>query len=1092
LNTNGRNKQENNSSASIYWTAGICRIAKGFKHKKDRRTQVKNAVFALLLSALLPCRAAEHILSPENFDAGKLVSSLSDGDIVTFMPGEYHGSIVTDKSNITIRAAIPGTAVLRGDIDAPVFEKTGELIWSCHWSSRPGTVNERDTLTIYAPVFSLSELETTLSAWYYDKDKEALCVHASDSDDPARHYLTISTAKESGICFQSKQGSKDGIRNVNIDGLAVTGYYNFDKTSFWSRKRIFWGVFIQGAKNCRVNNVSAFLCAGGIGLCGDREDFGGAVEDSVIENCRSLENFSDFNMSGGSISFYGEGAKSGVRNCFASDTRRRAIGFYPSGRSHRGCFMLNNVCFGGCRSKGISDTLVSGNHIDGRGDMYDAVRFERNFVTGNIVFSAKDPDFNINIIGSRNKDIVPERDFADPAHFDFRPQAGSNYTAVAPRHFDPALYFVKNGGNDFADGNSLATAFGALAGALGKLSDGSTLYIVPGNWGGDIRLENLRDVTVRGRGDIPVKIAGNIIVENCANISLDTLVPDSIIIENSPGVSITQCVSEHLNASGSPKLAVKHNLLDSAVIKGCENAVFTANVLKAKTMDSGWSDYNAYADNVPSSEKHSFKASPVAGKNYSFKNAWRFNGRAIDGMPVGPFRRQESNTALVFDRERAVNVTSSSANIETLGRMMMDVKIYYGTTPECKDGIRSSVGTYANIGLTGLNPGAPFYFKARAAATPPKVWSNQEPSESSANKVVWTTPIKINIPSEDPPPRIYHVAKTGSDTNEGSAESPWLTISHAALKVKAGDTVIIHQGVYSEGVRAMATGVQGKPITFAAAKDEEALIDGLSTKIRHGFQIVNQSFINLERLHFYGCYHSAVWIRDSNDINLRECLFEGKLSERWVTAENTARLSLENCAAQDSREGAHFIRCQNLLIKNCALVCGYVCQIRVDNTGKEKAAFLNNIFTDNAYQKTSTCIIKVSYIDSLTEANNCFYLRVPDGKRPVLGYDYLNGKCGSGRKDNNFLGFEQISFSGYLRAVGRESSSFFASPDFPVCKLLEHPNLTSWKAAYEKIRFKSSLEETVDYKSKSKLEYFKPKNPELLKRGVGVDFNLLQ
>ena len=39
--------------------------------------------------------------------------------------------------------------------------------------------------------------------------------------------------------------------------------------------------------------------------------------------------------------------------------------------------------------------------------------------------------------------------------------------------------------------------------------------------------------------------------------------------------------------------------------------------------------------------------------------------------------------------------------------------------------------------------------------------------------------------------REYHVAKTGSDTNDGSATSPFLTISKAAMVLKTGDTVTV-------------------------------------------------------------------------------------------------------------------------------------------------------------------------------------------------------------------------------------------------------------------------------------------------------------
>jgi hypothetical protein len=46
----------------------------------------------------------------------------------------------------------------------------------------------------------------------------------------------------------------------------------------------------------------------------------------------------------------------------------------------------------------------------------------------------------------------------------------------------------------------------------------------------------------------------------------------------------------------------------------------------------------------------------------------------------------------------------------------------------------------------------------------------------------------------------YYVAKTGSDSANGSISTPWLTIGHAASMAAAGDTVIVEDGTYVETV----------------------------------------------------------------------------------------------------------------------------------------------------------------------------------------------------------------------------------------------------------------------------------------------------
>ena len=47
----------------------------------------------------------------------------------------------------------------------------------------------------------------------------------------------------------------------------------------------------------------------------------------------------------------------------------------------------------------------------------------------------------------------------------------------------------------------------------------------------------------------------------------------------------------------------------------------------------------------------------------------------------------------------------------------------------------------------------------------------------------------------------YHVAVTGNDRSCGSLSEPFRTISKAAETAQAGDTVIVHEGVYREWVK---------------------------------------------------------------------------------------------------------------------------------------------------------------------------------------------------------------------------------------------------------------------------------------------------
>jgi hypothetical protein len=71
---------------------------------------------------------------------------------------------------------------------------------------------------------------------------------------------------------------------------------------------------------------------------------------------------------------------------------------------------------------------------------------------------------------------------------------------------------------------------------------------------------------------------------------------------------------------------------------------------------------------------------------------------------------------------------------------------------------------------------------------------------------------------------VYYVAKTGSDSNNGSASAPWLTIGHAALEATAGSTVYVEAGTYNESDLFANSGTASAPIVFDG--QGVAIVDG--------------------------------------------------------------------------------------------------------------------------------------------------------------------------------------------------------------------------------------------------------------------------
>lgn len=72
----------------------------------------------------------------------------------------------------------------------------------------------------------------------------------------------------------------------------------------------------------------------------------------------------------------------------------------------------------------------------------------------------------------------------------------------------------------------------------------------------------------------------------------------------------------------------------------------------------------------------------------------------------------------------------------------------------------------------------------------------------------------------------YHVALDGNDNNPGNHGRPFRTIQQAADVVKAGDTVIVHEGIYRETVTIQTSGNQNAYILFKSADRDTVVLDG--------------------------------------------------------------------------------------------------------------------------------------------------------------------------------------------------------------------------------------------------------------------------
>ena len=146
--------------------------------------------------------------------------------------------------------------------------------------------------------------------------------------------------------------------------------------------------------------------------------------------------------------------------------------------------------------------------------------------------------------------------------------------------------------------------------------------------------------------------------------------------------------------------------------------------------------------------------------------------------------------------------------------------------------------------------------------------------------------------------RVWHVDSNGSDTNDGTQKSPFATISKAAYLALAGDTVLIHKGVYREWVSPANGGNDSmNRIIYMAAPNEEVWLKGSDQvsgweKGKDGIwtvRVPNSLFgdFNPFSLNLFGD-----WLHKGGDLHLGEVYLNGKSLKEVRTREENSKLSL--------------------------------------------------------------------------------------------------------------------------------------------------------------------------------------------------------
>jgi len=96
----------------------------------------------------------------------------------------------------------------------------------------------------------------------------------------------------------------------------------------------------------------------------------------------------------------------------------------------------------------------------------------------------------------------------------------------------------------------------------------------------------------------------------------------------------------------------------------------------------------------------------------------------------------------------------------------------------------------------------------------------------------------------------YYISKSGHDSNIGTLEEPWNTLSKANSTLTAGDTVFIRDGEYQEIIRPSRSGSKDSYITYAGYLDENPVFTNVSGGV--AIDLSDRSYIKIESLKVEG------------------------------------------------------------------------------------------------------------------------------------------------------------------------------------------------------------------------------------------------
>jgi hypothetical protein len=144
----------------------------------------------------------------------------------------------------------------------------------------------------------------------------------------------------------------------------------------------------------------------------------------------------------------------------------------------------------------------------------------------------------------------------------------------------------------------------------------------------------------------------------------------------------------------------------------------------------------------------------------------------------------------------------------------------------------------------------------------------------------------------------YYVSPEGSDSNDGSINSPWLTIQHGLDNLEPGNTLNISAGVYNEALYLDHSGSETQKIRIIGQSFDTVILDGINVD-RDLFFVENAEYIEISGLTFTRAPRAGLRLSYAHHVEIRNCVFAE--NGRWgVFTDFSDYTTIENCEAYGS------------------------------------------------------------------------------------------------------------------------------------------------------------------------------------------------